>query len=383
MSTRVSYIHGVPGNELPQRGLLVSQSGAYIPYTSMTQGEMRLAILRQQAEIFAQAYPDFPEYQKAVSMIDNALLQGVSNGVPFIGALSENLQAVASAIDAASRQTAPAAGQFFGRQSLANGVRIGAPIIPESISDSCEDYATKMANNFYGLNLKTQQWKLASATLPGPMKARKQRWLDYKLQCEITKGIEGILNDRLEKSSHHVLYKSISGQYAPINGTRLDTKRILHVSGIGALANVANVAAPLMDSWAEVGVMRNNAVVGAGPLSSIQSGLYVGADDSQAWEQYFQWSKNQKVDKIGEPVTAIVIAVLGAVTAALAQAAQMQYALNQKKQLALSAAQGFGTAAYSAEKGDLILPAQTQPGGTNNLLLVGGIVVAAYSLMND
>lgn len=386
--SKISYIHGpgqVPQNELPDRGREVKTAKPYIPYTRLTEGEMRLSLLREQLSIYAAAYPDYKQYAQGLVMVDNALNAGVSNGVNFIGAIPDNLQEVARQIRRASNMTDPATIDFIGMpRDLSKGVRIGADIVPVSIPD-CEEYATRKANEFYGKNWNTSQYKNIPTALPGPLQAKKKRWLDYRNECQIQTEVERIMNDRLEAAAHHVLYKNISSNYPSLAGSRMDVKRLLHVSGIGALANAASVSPSMVQDWTEVGILRKNANVGAGVIGSVQSGFYVaGNDTSEEYDKYRAWITDPKKDKIGEPVTAIVLAVLGAVTAALAEARKFQAELNQKKALALSAAQGFGTASFSAEKNDINTQSNLGTGGgMNNLILPIGLAVAAFALMED
>ncbi len=110
MPTGIYEIHGaVPQNEFADRGREIGVSSNYIPYLSLTKGEMRLALLAEQARMFSKAFPEYKEYRRSLTMLDNALNAGVSRGVNFSGAIhGEVLQRVAREIAAASRQQRPA-----------------------------------------------------------------------------------------------------------------------------------------------------------------------------------------------------------------------------------------------------------------------------------
>jgi hypothetical protein len=356
---------------------VVRTARSYIPYTSLTEGEMRLALLREQAAIMAAAYPDFPEYARALVMVDNALNRGVSNGISFVGAIPDKLQAVAAEIARAAQLTQPAAADFYGRDSLAYGVRIGAdPIVPTSITEGCEDYATRKTNQQRGTNWPKAWYKLQ----PGSSGA-KQTWNTYKSNCELQKDTERVLNARLEASSHHVLYKDIASGFSQIAGSRMDIKRLLHIAGIGGLASAATVSPAIMSEWTEVGVLRANAGVGVGPLPSIQSGFIVAtSDDKNVLDAYLNWTKQRKSDKmngIGEPIT--ITLIVSAIVASLGAVSKLLAEINQGKRINLQAqAQGFGTPAFSAEQGDFSMPARSGAGGGISPLLLLGAGVGLY-----
>lgn len=378
--TRISYIHGpkqVPANELPDRGRqVVKTARAYIPYTALTRGEMRLALLREQASIMAAAYPDFPEYARALAMIDNALQRGVSNGTPFVGQVPDSLQNVAYEIAAAANDSGPAAGDFYARPARLRG--IGEPIIPESITESCGQYATRKANQRFGKSWTVTMWKLQ----PG-RGSEKQYWLQMEAQCAAQKAIEQAMNARLESSAHHVLYKDIASGYTAIAGSRMDIKRLLHLAGVGALGNAAEVGRDMMSTWAEVGILRANAGAGVGPLPSVNSGFIVATSgDDAELQKYMNWLRARKQDKmngIGEPLT--VAAIVGLVVSALGAATALLSEINRHKATVMAAANGFGTPAYSAERGDFTAPAPDGAGGISPALLLGG--AAALYLLTE
>jgi hypothetical protein len=341
---------------------------------------MRLALLREQAAIMAAAYPDFPEYARALVMVDNALNRGVSNGVSFVGAIPDNLQAVAAEIARASQLTRPAAADFYGRDSLAKGVRIGAdPIVPISITEDCEDYATRKANQLLGKDQKKFWYKVQP-----PITNQKKKWLGFLEACKLQKDTERVLNARLESSAHHVLYKDIASGFSQIAGSRMDIKRLLHIAGIGGLASAATVSPAIMSEWTEVGVLRANAGVGVGPLPSAQSGFIVATNNNQqVLDAYLAWSKQRggsTINGIGfEPVT--VTLIVGAIVSALGAVTKLLAEINQGKRINLQAqAQGFGTPAFSAEQGDFSMPAGSGAGGGINPLLLLGAGVGLYLL---
>jgi hypothetical protein len=140
-----------------------------------------------------------------------------------------------------------------------------------------------------------------------------------------------------------------------------------------------------MKEWAEVGILRQNAAGGVGPLPSVNSGFILATSgDNAVLDQYLAWQKQRKQDKItgiGEPITITLIA--GIVLKALAAATALLIAINETKRLNIQAqAQGFGTPAFSADRGDFTAQATGSGGGISPMLLLGG-AAALYFITND
>lgn len=394
----MSGIRTIPANEMAQRGRQVSRIGNFIPYTAMTKGEMKLALLREQAQIYAQAYPDYPVYKEAVLMLDTALAGGVSAGVNFVRAIPDDLQAVARQIVQASKMRQPAAGSFIQRESLISGFRIGEdPIVPTQIVD-CVQYATKEANRFYGHNWSWTKWRDLPPVFP--TKAKKERWTTLRAQCQVQKEIEDILNANITRASHHVVYKSLVPDFQPIVGSQVLTKRLLHQAGVGALGLAATVDSSMMDMWSETGIMRNNANNNLGVLGSEATSMMVAPNPEKYLYDYKTFLLNKKDTKmknlpagigaIGvEPVTTATVAIVTMITTAIAFAAKIYDNVSKKKSGVFAAANGYGTPAYKAEKDDFL----TQGGGgtippagksdNNNLLLLGAAAAGIYFITQD
>lgn len=389
--TEIRSIHGIHKSELSDRGKMASPKAPYIPYTSLTKGEVYLALLYDQASTYAQAYPDFPVYTTAANMYHNALRAGVSRGVQFVGAMYDPiLQKAASNILQASKQTAPAAQVITNRRSLIQGVNIGeTPIYTGDFDHDCVQYATKMANKKFGVNTSWQHWKLM------PFGFRKGYWLQQKSICETRAGIEKIMNDNMVQISPHMLYKSISEAFPKTLGTLVLTKKLLHFAGVGGLGIVSELSTNTMDSWVETALIRKNASSGVGTFGSISSSMSLAPDPQEMVAAYNDFlkknpTKNPKFDKIngahvGEPVTIAVIAgitaLVTAIGGAIAKAAAFQQQLNAKKAGALSQVQGWGTGALEAKQTDYLTPGQNNPDQNSNFLLLGVAAVGAYLLL--
>lgn len=397
MATQIFEIHGMsPNDELTDRGRMVTGSAGYIPYTGLTKGEMSLALLLEQANIYAAAYPENKEYRQAAAMLKDALYAGVSNGVKFVGALyNPLLQQVAKEVAKASRQTAPASkGGILGRTSIAQGIKgIGEPIV-FAFDHDCVQYATKEANRKYRVQLggdKSWQWWEYNVN----DSAHRRYYREQKAWCKTRIEIEKIVNDRITDASHHVLYYGLDDAYPAIKGSDVSTKRILHVGGIGGLANATDTDASLMSRWSETSILRRNTQVSVGPIGSIISSLNLSKEADAYLKSYEIWQKDRIYQhekaakmragaaKIGEPITiAAVTALVTAIGAAVAKAAEFQRQLNQKKSNAMAGAQNYGTLALEAKPSDWpnTPPAESS---SNGLLLFGAAAAGIYFLTQD
>lgn len=391
--TRISYIQGppkVPANELPDRGREVKAGPDYIPYLGMTEGQMSLALLREQLKLYSVAYPDFPEYRQGLTMVENALYKGIGN-YKYLGAIPDNLQAVAALINRAAGMTQTAGGELFAVKQPKN-VYIGAPIVPITQEDCKWLASVAMGRKYWGNDPsrwpKIAVWENLNAGGSIPIsgqKATKAEWLQLVEDCEFRKEMERLLNEKLEKCSHHMLYKSVPSNYPPVSGTAMNLKRILHNAGIESLANAAGVSIGNMRDWTEIGVQRSNALKGIGPLGSVISGFYVATNGSdKAYQDFVQWQTGAKSVKIGI-APAVVTAIVAIVTAALAVAQEIVKAINLRKVTVMASAQGFGTTAYNSEIGDLAQGGVVTPGagGNNTGLVLAAAAAGAYLLLDD
>lgn len=388
--TRISQMNGLtPAPFVPTSGIVQD----FVPYTGLTEGEMRLWLLRNQALTYRQLYPEYKEYEKAYNMLTNALHNNISAGIKFIGAIPDELQMVAREIDRASRQTAPTnSGGLFSRIGPSAIGDIVVSNIPES---NCEQYATRMANiefkKKFKKELSTTNWKRLKAGkwIPGLLllnalkgvspSAWYQKWENYKLTCQNTKEIEGILNGYIVNGSHHVLYKSLP--YEQFIPERVLTKRIFHQGGVAGLATTGGMKTELMSLWTETGIQAKNASINIGSLNSLQSSALLAPDPEKFGVLLKIVTNSEEKDAktrggIGVIDPATITLITAAITAAVAVSTTLIKALFDKKSTAMNSAEGtgFGTEAYAANQkdflssGDPSKPGTGTEGGSNSMM---------------
>lgn len=358
--TKISYIQAIPTDEAADRGQSVQQlTRQYIPYLSLTAGEMRLELLRQRMQMFSRYYPDVKEYSRAVQMIDDVLKAGVHRGVSFIGAVPNELQNVARVIAQSVTQTQPAAGSLYGRDNTLSG--IGAII---EVASSLDRYH----NCIRTVNA-------------GPLKgdARQQALR----QCQTTFDIERIYNEYLERIGHHTVYNRLGAAY-PKLPTRVDTKRLLHDAGVEGMANAAALEKNLVSDWVENGVLAKNAAIGVGLLSSETTSFYLAPNPDAQLAEYLAFQKDRKGGKIGV-APAAVAAIVTAIAAVVGAAFQFLTEIQRQKAYAMSQAQGFGTQAYSAAQSDWPTGPENPTTGeqTSKAISILAAAAGAYMLLDD
>ena len=342
--TRISEIHGFRGigrDEFQDRGREVSPI-SYVPYLSLTTGEMKLQLAAQRAKIMAQFYGnEAPEYKAAYALLENALTQGIHGGIRFMGAIPDVLQNTARLIAQAQYERAPASKSLFARTNPISG--IGAIIPAEQRRQDC----LKLAKN-------------------KPVEVAK---------CNKAFKIEEIMNKHIEPASHHVLYKSIPDNYTI--PARVDTKRLLHQQGVEQMAIIGKITNPqLMYQWMETGILASNAVGGVGPAGSVKSSFYLSPTPEKYFSKYGIQGYHIGIDPT------IVAALVALVVKAIQTAAKWLTDLQKVDLSATFLAKGFGTQSFSSEKSDW-------PGGADNpdvnesnnsLLMLALIAAGAYAL---
>lgn len=306
--TKVTYIHGlqlpkVPADERRDRGKEVPRKG-YINYTAMTEGETRLALLREQVRILKAYYPEVRDLAIADELITNALETGL-HGISY---MPGNGAAFArKAIQQAKKNTKPAAGIFIGRR------RIDAGLGDLITLQNCNNY----------LNPNSPQYS----------------YENYQKCVEANKNKE-LLNEHLEDSSHHMLY-----EYAGDLNSRpavVAAKGVNHRNVVSRISEMLEFGRGNMVYWMRNGVMRNNAKNGTEP--------YQPEDTITALSDSTEYPGLSGTAGIGVFPFAAVAAIIGAIASAIAATAGFVQAMkpSQAQQLR-QIAQGIGTPTWGPE----------------------------------
>lgn len=346
--TRISEVHGIStirrtsigSDEFADRGKQVAPV-SYVPYLSLSVGEMRLQLAAQRAKILSQYYgKDAPEYAQAYNLLENALTAGVHGGAYFRGPIPDALQNTARLIRQAQYQTAPASGTFFGRTSLMNG--IGAIIPAEQRKLECLKAA------------KGNPGKLA--------------------QCNHRFTIEQIMNTYLEPASPHMLYLKMFEYGVP---QAVVTRAILHKNAVAGMANVGKISdTSLMAEWVETGILAANTKGGVGPVGSQTAAFYLAPDPEKYLKQF-----GINGPHIGFLDPTIAAALVSLLVSAIGLASKWLADLQKVDFRALAGVQGFGTGPFSASKENWQVGPQNELStgiDTTTLLLlaVGGYLLA-------
>ena len=62
--TKITYIHGIPQDELVQRAAEIPQAGT-IDYRFLSEGELSATLLLRQLRVLANYYPELSDYRRA------------------------------------------------------------------------------------------------------------------------------------------------------------------------------------------------------------------------------------------------------------------------------------------------------------------------------
>lgn len=390
------YIHGI--DEAKDRAKEVQPSGYFNPLL-MTEGEAYLFLMRDQAKVLSEYYPDRPTYKKAVAMIDTAFRRGIRGYTPMIGAVEPSLYPIARAIDIYKERQQPAikvapagVGASWQDESLIAGEIL-------SVTEDFTPWWWAVDKKFLSAKFKTyaeyqKAANLAQAAIFKYMdNDTRQRFMDYRKQFSVQQFIIDLYNKTLENFSHHPLYSFLpqTNKYPP----SVVTKNILHGAGMQSMANVGAFSTANMTLWTRNSILRKNIEVNAGALSPEMTAFALTELPDTEFSKFIG-SGGVAGARIGLAVET-VIAVATAIASAIGAASEFMKSIKKKKEEAFASVQGWGTEAFAANqldwggftlgpgaKGGVIPsppkdPANTKSGLTLPILAGAGLV--AYLLM--
>lgn len=357
-------------SEIPDRSQLVPGQNL-IDYSAWTEGETRLALLAEQLNIIASFYPEDREVQKARGVLIDTLHKGLHRASLPTGILSGKVGQVAREIKKARRMVNPANGErLYGRKN-GIGAGIGDPLIP---MEDCE----LIMQEYYQTN--------NMATLEAYKTCRKENEM------------KGLLNNHLEKSSHHLLYEFLTPKERSISPNVVAVKSLNHRIGTDLLSQSSQLSRENIRLWMRNGVMRHNALNGLEPLPPEYSIDLLRSNPKNA--------QGAAVNGVGigvEPVSttiALIVAIaklVGAIAAALSAAAGLIYLLKSKDPSGAAAfvqqTQGIGTETWGPQENDWFgggapPPSTTPPDSSSQdqdkalPFIIAGGVLGAYLLLD-
>ena len=373
--SKVSYIHGIPGgvpqNEWQDRGKALPRR-SYVDYSAMTDGEMKLTLAYEQFRILSAYYPESVGARRNAELLKDALFLGLHGPKNRLSGVDQ--AQVRQLIDKARAMTAPAAFVLDGRASILQG-----------LGDVIERETPGMIDEFSGGSTGAGVVDSALPPMPGfsqkdcgkrgGLFAGKDQKEAYDLCVQQNQYVR-LLNEKLEKSGHHILY---SFNANPNQSPQVVTvKTVNHRAAIEKWNEITGLSKDNIRNWIRVGIMRNNARVGVEPYQPEQI-IDVFKEGVIA--------KNQA--KVGEPLTiAAIVAIISAITAAAGATAALINSLSARDSLRFKSSLGdMGLPSFGPEETDWL---GLSTGGTTGagfdikqLIIPGALATGAYFLLKE
>lgn len=329
------HVNGLPnkvGREVLTDVVKPKYENEYFDFSQMTDGEMHLQLKAAQFRLLKASFPNHQDsklWEGAESMYMNAIykgVHGVSGNTGVTGYLPRELYEIQSDILQAAKRFSPAGdGQVLVKRS---NVGIGAdPIIQWTDFKECDVYKKfsmdgydKCISNLF--NDKNREWKY-------------------------------ILNQHLERSSHHVLYEFCDDLQAAKLRPTTAWKVGMHQQSVSMISQVSKLSRSNITEWHRLGVMRHNALKGVGALPPQQTINILFDNQDATFEKVLSSLKDPETGKevtVGFiPIAAYIIFACAAALTAIAGVIQ---AINKQEPTALDRLGSIGSALFSAQGGD-------------------------------
>jgi hypothetical protein len=348
--TKLSYIHGigsVPSNELADRARQVPAK-KFINFSTLTAGELKLALALEQSDMLASFYPENKEFRQIGDALRNALYTGVHgpNGEKASNVASEYARRI---ISTARVQNRPAAKFITDRDSLVHGP-------DDAILKSPTECGRPTGKIFGIINTKQNKaWEL----------------------CMDQVGYQNVLNSKLEDGAHHILYNFEQNPNAA--PSTVAAKTVLHKNAIYKWAEITGVTPENIALWVRNGVMRGNTKQGLDPMQP---------EASIDLMRYAIPEKYAAQVGIIDPVTiAALVKLFTAIVASVGATVALLQSLKAKDQLRFQSSLGdMGNAPFGPEETDWLTDGQGQTAqqqgifNTDLLIPVAG-AAAAYLIL--
>lgn len=336
--TKVSYIHGIPKSEWQDRGANVP-APSFLDFHNMTEGELKLNLLREQLSILNGFYPEVEQYREGEQVLSDTLKDGLHKKTFAISGTGPVRQYVNKAI-AEVRQMGQPAAKMWRKQTA-----IGDPIID---IDNCDQYAIIEEDEF-------------GRYLSNPV--------EYN-ECLKQNEYKKILNSKLEDSAHHILYTFVSNPN--LQPATVAAKTVNHRGVVALWHDITGISTDNLQLWIRNGVMRSNAKKGAEPLQP---------------ELTIDVLKEGSSTSVGiaPALLAALPAIISAIAAAVSATALLISSLQNKDRLKFeSSFDGIGLPPFGPEQmdwqlgGGVVAPGGNGQGNDNTLLYLALAAGALY-----
>lgn len=332
MSTTVTYIHGIPKNEWKDRAAEVPKQ-KFINAGAMTDGELKLVLIREQLQILQAYYPEIKEYKYGEQLVVRILEEGLHD---LSSLPSDAPKEIAKAVKAARRKKRPAIGAFTVERNSASLMGL----IPQ---EDCTQYMREAIDPFDYTGQVTYEHTSES-------------WACEQKNKEIRD-----LNLHLEPSAHHLLYEYVN---RPLESPQtVVSKRVLHRNAIGTLSELMEFDRSNMSLWIRNGVMRNNAARNLQPFPPEET-INILATEIPARARNTR-TRGGGRDGLRGPFLAALPVILQAIGAAVGATAALVSLLKAAKAERLrNSAQGIGLPSFGPESEDWPIDYQGTGGST-------------------
>lgn len=348
--TKLTYIHGLPGvgyapvNEFADRARNVPRK-SYINFSTLTAGELKLALAMEQADMLASFYPEKREFGQIAETLRNALYMGVHgpSGDKYVSSTPNEY--ARQIIRIARNQRGPAAKYITDRESTLHGP--DNPILKNPLQE-CGREPGKILGVFN--NKKQKEWET----------------------CMDQIGYQNLLNQKLESSAHHILYNFEKNPNSAPNSVA--AKKVLHATAIYKWAEITGISADNIALWARNGVMRSNTKQGLDPMQPEES--------IELMRNAIPYKYESGVG-CGPPCVVALSKLILAIVAAIGATTSLLASLKAKDQLRFqSSLSDMGLPPFGPEESDWITDGQGQTAqqqgifSSNLLIPVAGAGIA-------
>lgn len=367
--------NAIPLNEYKDRSNEVSK-GDFIPMNQLTEGELRLLLLADQAKLLHE-FTGNPVFQQGRDMALNAIHAGVHSapGIGSFGNVPREIAEIAKTIRWAKNRHTPGGIAAMALRGIGNADKL----IPMD--------ATNCAKKAHKLYLPFHPKKSAA----------------FKHACEAQHFVTNLFNEKLPTGSHYTTYNWLDkgGKYSAL----ATTKMLLQKAGVEEIGRVARhndfptydfgqkgITQSNVTLWMGNSVMRQNATYQGinAPYTPAQWNLILAKldpnDPASVAKQ--KWRNGVKGIGVAGVDDAVILAVIGLASVIIKALADNS---KQKKADAFAAVAGFGSDALAPGSQDwdgdgIIDPPidKNESGGlSTNTLLIGGAAAAGLFLFTQ